>query len=185
VVRELAIGPDGNWTDAGFESRYNAELANGVGNLLNRSISMLKKYRNGVVPAISRELAPEAEAAVAKVGEQLQANELQAALQTTWAYITRCNQYVDQTAPFKLAKDPAQAARLDEVLYNLVESCRLIAVLIWPFIPNSAGKIYHQLGLTGQPDKLSEAVWGKLAPGHTCGDPVALFPRRDQPKKGA
>lgn len=183
VVRELAIGPDGNWTDAGFESRYNAELANGVGNLLNRSISMLKKYRNGIVPAVSKELAPEAETAIAKVREHLQANELQGALQTTWSYITRCNQYVDQTAPFKLAKDPAQAARLDEVLYNLVESCRIIAVLIWPFIPNSAGKIYQQLGLSGQPDKLADAVWGKLPQGHQCGDPAALFPRRDQPKK--
>jgi len=185
VVRELAIGPDGNWTDAGFESRYNAELANGVGNLLNRSISMLKKYRGGVVPAVANELSVEATAAITKVREQLAANELQGALQTIWAYITRCNQYVDQTAPFKLAKDPAQSARLDEVLYNLVESCRIIAVLIWPFIPNSAAKIYQQLGLTDQPDKLAEAVWGKLPAGHQCGDPAALFPRRDQPKKGA
>jgi methionyl-tRNA synthetase len=184
VVRELAIGPDGNWTDEGFSQRYHADLAKNIGNLLNRSVSMLKNYNGGVVPAISQELAPEAEAAVTKFKGQLQANELQDALETLLAYSTRCNVYIEQTSPFKL-KDAAQKGRRDEIMYNLIESCRIIAVLLWPFIPNSAGRIYQQLGLSGQPDRLSEAIWGKLPPGHQCGDPVALFPRRDQPKKGA
>ncbi|MBC8096736.1 MAG: methionine--tRNA ligase [Akkermansiaceae bacterium] len=179
ALRELAIGPDGNWTDAGFRARYSAELANGLGNLVNRSLSMLKRYLNGIVPAPSRELAADVEKAVAETRSQLLQNELQDALQTIWSLITRANQYVDQTAPFKLAKDPAQAARLDEVLYNLTETCRVLAVLLWPFLPGTAAKIYAQLGLTGEPDQFAEAAWGKLTSGHQIGEPAALFPRKD------
>jgi methionyl-tRNA synthetase len=183
VTRELDIGPDGNWTDAGFASRYNAELANGLGNLLNRSVSMLKRYRNGIVPKRSDELGPELSGYVAEVRQLLSENELQRALQAIWKMVNRANQYVDQTAPFKLAKDPAQAARLDEVLYNLVESCRLIAICLWPFLPQTAEKIFAQLGLKEEPTRLSAAQWGGLKEGHQVGDPVALFPRKDQPKK--
>src|SRR5436190_945898 len=182
VTRELAIGPDGNWTDAGFQSRYQAELANGIGNLVNRSLSMLKRYRNGQVPAQHSELAQDSAIAVAQVERQFRANELQGALQTIWSLITRANQYVDQTAPFKLAKDPAQAQRLDEVLYNLAETCRVIAVLTWPFLPGTAVKIYAQLGLGTIPEKLADARWGMLKPGDVIGEPAALFPRKDQPK---
>ncbi|MFA6544267.1 MAG: methionine--tRNA ligase [Limisphaerales bacterium] len=182
VVRELDIGPDGNWTDAGFAARYQAELANGLGNLVNRSLSMLKRYRAGVVPARHDELATDASKAAADTVAHLRASELQKALHSIWTLVTRANQYVDQTAPFKLAKDPAQAARLDEVLYNLVESCRVLAVLLHPFIPGTAAKIYAQLNLPGTPDKLALADWGGLTQGHTIGEPAALFPRRDAPK---
>jgi methionyl-tRNA synthetase len=75
-----------------------------------------------------------------------------------------------------------QAARLDEVLYNLVETCRVLAVLLWPFLPGTAVKIYAQLGLTGSPEKFSAAEWGGLTAGHAIGEPAALFPRKDQPK---
>ncbi|MGN6643224.1 MAG: methionine--tRNA ligase, partial [Verrucomicrobiota bacterium] len=178
-LRELDIGPDGNWTDAGFKSRYSAELANGLGNLVNRSLSMLKRYRNGVVPEPSNELAADAEKAIAQTRSQLSENQLQDALQTIWSLITRANQYVDQTAPFKLAKDPAQARRLDEVLYNLTEVCRILAVLLWPFLPGTAGKINAQLGIAGEPNQFAEATWGKLTAGHSIGEPAALFPRKD------
>ena len=179
VLRELDIGPDGNWTDAGFKSRYSAELANGLGNLVNRSLSMLKRYRNGIVPAQSDELAAFAAKAVDETHALLKQNQLQAALQSIWSLVTRANQYVDQTAPFKLAKDPAQARRLDEVLYNLAEACRVLAVLLWPFLPGTAVKIYAQLGLKESPDKFSEASWGKLKASHAIGEPAPLFPRKD------
>ena len=179
VVRELSIGPDGNWTDAGFNTRYHAELANGLGNLLNRSLSMLKSYRKGIVPAPSSELAPEVEKSVAAVRQRLEAYELQGALQAIWDIVNRANQYVDQTAPFKLAKDPAQAGRVDEVLYNLVEICRILAVLLWPFIPGTAAKIFAQLNLPGEPSAFRDAVWGGLKAGHTIGNIAALFPRKD------
>jgi len=200
VLRELDIGPDGNWTDAGFKARYQAELANGLGNLVNRSLSMLKRYRNGVVPAqpLTRssitlspsggerdgvrgegELADDAAKIITETLALLEKNNLQAALLSIWSLVTRANQYVDHTAPFKLAKDPAQAKRLDEVLYNLAETCRLLAVLLWPFLPGTACKIFAQLGLNTAPDKLAAASWGGLAAGHTIGQPEPLFPRKD------
>jgi methionyl-tRNA synthetase len=179
VVRELDIGPDGNWTDAGFRARYQAELANGLGNLVNRSLSMLKRYRDGIVTAPANDLADDAAKAIAEVQSKLEKNELQGALQSVWALITRANQYVDQTAPFKLAKDPAQAQRLDEVLYNLTETCRVLAVLLWPFLPTTATRINEQLGISGSPDRFEAAAWGGLKQGHAIGTPAPLFPRKD------
>ena len=179
VLRELDIGPDGNWTDAGFKARYSAELANGLGNLVNRSLSMLKRYRNGVVPGVSQELAADAEKVIVETRDLLLENQLQAALQSIWSLVTRANQYVDHTAPFKLAKDASQAARLDEVLYNLVEVCRILAVLLWPFLPGTASKIFAQLGLQGEPNDYSAGKWGGLTPGHTIGEAAPLFPRKD------
>ena len=109
----------------------------------------------------------------------LEQNQLQEALQTVWSLVTRANQYVDQTAPFKLAKEPEKAKRLDEVLYNLAEVCRILAVLLWPFLPGTASKIYAQLGLSGAPDRFSAARWGGLEVGHSIGTPAALFPRKE------
>jgi len=180
VVRELDIGPDGNWTDSGFRSRYSAELANGLGNLVNRSLSMLKRYRNGIVPAVSTELKAEAGTFVENTRKAYSENKLQSALLATWDLVNRANQYVDQTAPFKLAKQPDQAKRLDEVLYNLTEACRILAVLLHPVIPETAAKIYAQLGLTGAPDSFTATAWGGLTPGHAIGTPAPLFPRKDQ-----
>ena len=179
ALRELDIGPDGNWTDASFRSRYQAELGNGLGNLVNRSLSMLKRYRNGIVPARSNELAADAAKAADETRALFKQSQLQAALQSIWGLVNRANQYVDQTKPFSLAKDPAQAQRLEEVLYNLAETCRVLAVLLWPFLPGTATKIYAQLGLTGSPDKLAAAAWGGLPPGQVIGEPVPLFPRKD------
>jgi methionyl-tRNA synthetase len=183
VTRELDIGPDGNWTDGGFASRYGAELANGLGNLLNRSLSMLNRYRDGVVPAVSNELQAEAIDLVTKARAHYEKHEVQDALAATWQLITRANQYVDQTAPFRLAKDPAQAARLDEVLYNLAEVCRLIAILVSPVLPDSSAKILEQLNLGSSKQTIADLAWGALAPGHRIGQPAPLFPRRDTPQK--
>src|SRR5258706_70581 len=179
VLRELDIGPDGNWTDAGFQSRYNSELANGLGNLLNRSLSMLKSYRSGIVPKQADQLAPDAEKAIAETKTLLGRNELQAALQRIWELVTRANQYIDQTKPFKLAKDQSKSQELDDILYNLAEVCRILAVLLWPFLPATAGKIYKQLGLTEEPARFSQARWGTLVAGHKVSDPIPPFPRKD------
>ena len=183
VVRELDIGPDGNWTDDSFKSRYNAELANGLGNLLNRSVNMLNKYRDGVVPAVSIELSSAANATGEQTKARLNAFDLQGALLSIWDLVNCANLYVEQTKPFSLAKDPAQAVRLDEVLYNLVESCRVLAVLLWPFIPGTSEKIFAQLNLPGSPGDWKLAKWGGLQPGHKVGAPIPLFPRKDLVKK--
>jgi methionyl-tRNA synthetase len=150
-----------------------------LGNLVNRSLAMLQRYRQGIVPAASDSLAEDMTQGVAAVTADLRRHRLQAALVGVWSLISRANQYVDQTAPFKLAKDPAQAARLDAVLYSLAETCRILAVLLWPFLPDTAGRIYAQLGLQGQPDRLQAAAWGGLHPGHKIGTPQPLFPRHD------
>ena len=183
VVRELDIGPDGNWTDAGFAARYQAELADGLGNLLNRSLKMLQSYRAGALPPRHDELAPETEKIVSDTVGHLRANRLQAALQSIWSLIGRANQYVEQTAPFKLAKDPSKSGRLDQVLYNLAETCRVLAVLLWPFMPATAEKIYAQLGLNQAPDKLKTAAWGGLMADHRIGQPAALFPKKEPARK--
>jgi methionyl-tRNA synthetase len=179
VVRELNVGADGNWTDQGFRSRYASELANGLGNLVNRSLSMLQRYRQGVVPPRCDELAAETADRVEQTVALMRQHELQAALKSIWGVITRANQYVDQTAPFKLAKDPSQSKRLDEVLYTLAETCRLLAVLLAPFVPDTAEKINLQLNLASAPRRLAAAQWGGLSAGHVIGTPAALFPRRD------
>ena len=180
VVRELAIGPDGNWTDEGFATRYGAELANGLGNLMNRSLSMLNRYREGVVPEPNDELSAEAIAARDKLVKELKSSDLQEGLRTIWTYIARVNQYVDQTAPFKMAKDPEQAERLGDVLYNLVESCRLLAVWLQPYLPDTSRRIYEQLGLPTDTVNIAESGWGELTADHKIGEPEGLFPRRDK-----
>ncbi|MFO1460429.1 MAG: methionine--tRNA ligase [Verrucomicrobiota bacterium] len=179
LVRELAIGPDGNWTDEGFRVRYNAELANGLGNLLNRSVSMLNRYRDGIVPPVSTELSVDAGAAVRETVAHLESHRLQDALVSIWSLVNRANLYVEQTRPFNLAKDPSQAARLDEVLYNLVEVCRILAVLLWPFLPGTAEKIFLQLNASGTPDRIEHASWGGMVTGERIGAAVPLFPRKD------
>ena len=91
----------------------------------------------------------------------------------------RVGSIVDHTAPFKLAKDPAQAKRLDEVLYNLAETCRILAILLSPFIPGTAAKIFAQLNLPGEPNRFEAATWGGLKAGHKIGETAPLFPRKD------
>lgn len=179
VVRELDIGPDGNWTDDGFAARYTAELANGLGNLVNRSLSMLNRYRQGVVPARCDELAAEIEGDGREAVREMREHRLQDALASVWAIVNRANLYVEETAPFKLAKEPSQARRLDQVLYSLAETTRVLAVLLWPFMPGTAARIFEQLNLKDSPDRFDRAHWGGLKEGHRIGQPSALFPRKD------
>ena len=185
VVRELAIGPDGNWTDAGFAMRYESELAKKLGNLLNRSLSMLHRYRGGVVPARSDELALESQRVVLEVRTLLEDNQLQAALVSIWSLVNLANKYIDDTAPFKIAKDATQAQRLDEVLYNLVEVCRVLAVMLWPFLPGTAVKMFRQIGMPGAPDRFSQTAWGGVQPGQRIGEVLPLFPIKEKPKAAA
>ena len=180
VIRELAIGPDGNWTDAGFQSRYGSELANGVGNLLNRSLTMIKKYRNGIVPAGSNQLQSESTEARARVIADYQTNELQDALAHIGGLVTRANQYIDQTAPFKVAKDPQRAGELDQILYTLADVCRIVSVLLWPVMPGASEKIQQQLGFSAFTGRFSEADV-PIAANQAIGEVFALFPRKDIP----
>src|SRR5580658_9828584 len=169
LVRELDIGPDGNWTDAGFRARYQSELANGLGNLVNRSLTMIQRYRGGRLPAGVSQLAGETAAAWDRAVAAYRANALQEALQECVALVTRANQYIDQTAPFKIAKDPARAGDLDNILVTLAEVCRALGVLLWPVMPGAMEKLQRQLGLESVNTNLSQLP-APLAEGHAVGE---------------
>jgi methionyl-tRNA synthetase len=178
VVRELDIGPDGNWTDAGFRSRYQAELANGLGNLLNRSLSMIKRYREGLVPRGVNRLEKEIAETRSRVIAAYRANALQEALEQCGALVTRANQYIDQTSPFKLAKDPLRAGELNDILRTLAEVCRVLGTLLWPVMPGVSEKIQGQLGFPKTATSLAETT-APIAEGHPIGEVFPLFPRKD------
>lgn len=178
VVRELDIGPDGNWTDAGFRSRYQAELANGLGNLVNRSLSMMKRYRDGKVPRGTNQLAQEISDARAKVIAAYQANALQEALIQCGTLITRANQYIDQTSPFKIAKDPARGGELNDILYTLAEVCHVLGTLLWPVMPGISEKLQGQMGFQPGATNLRDAA-PPIPEGHAIGEIFPLFPRKD------
>jgi methionyl-tRNA synthetase len=179
VVRELDIGPDGNWTDAGFRGRYQSELANGLGNLVNRSLTMIQRYRAGRVPSGANQLARETAETWDRAVAAYRANALQESLQQCGALVTRANQYIDQTSPFKIAKDPARAGDLDNILVTLAEICQALGVLLWPVMPGAMEKLQRQLGLESVKTNLSQAPM-PLETGHAIGEIFALFPRKDQ-----
>ncbi|HEY3863048.1 MAG TPA: class I tRNA ligase family protein [Verrucomicrobiae bacterium] len=178
LVRELDIGPDGNWTGAGFRGRYQSELANGLGNLVNRSLTMIQRYRQGRVPGGVNQLAAETAGAWERVVAAYRSNSLQEALQQCGALITRANQYIDQTSPFKIAKDPARAGDLDNILVTLAEVCQALGVLLWPVIPSAAEKLQGQLGLAKVNTNLMQ-IPPPLSSCHAIGEIFPLFPRKD------
>jgi methionyl-tRNA synthetase len=181
LVRELDIGPDGNWTDAGFRSRYHSELANGLGNLVNRSLSMISRYRQGIIPAGTHQLPAETSEAWTAAIAAYRANSLQQALQRIGALVTRANQYIDQTSPFKIAKDAARAGDLDNILYTLAEVCRALGILLWPVIPHASEKLQRQLGFETNGNDFTKRP-APVAPGHRIGEVYPLFPRKDRPE---
>ena len=132
LFREVTFGQDGVISLEGFEQRYNNELANELGNLVSRVVSMIARYRGGRLPPATSvdggALAREGEAMVAAASSQLSAVEITAALETAWEFVRRLNRYVEEEAPWKLAKDEAQAGRLDGVLHGLAAGLRLVAL---------------------------------------------------------
>ncbi|HSF29667.1 MAG TPA: methionine--tRNA ligase [Candidatus Tectomicrobia bacterium] len=188
VLREVAFGLDGDFSRVSLVQRFNADLANDLGNLLSRTLTMLQRYCQGVVPepaAAESEANALAEAA-AKLWPDIDPllNELafHKALARLWEYIRLVNRYVDEQAPWALARNPAQRRRLDTVLYNQMESLRLIALLLFPFMPYTAASIWRQLGIQGEiaTQRLANATaWGGTRPGTPIQPGEQLFPRID------
>ena len=185
LMREVPFNGDGDFSWARIEQRYNADLANDLGNLVNRTLSMIGRYRQGVVPkvgppdALDDNLRATAAKAAASYEERMNKLDYSAALEVLWTFVARANRYVEESKPWALAKDPALAGRLDSVLYNLAESVRLISVLVTPFVPTTAPQIRAQLGVADKLDVLAEeVVWGRLAPGVKIGRVAPLFPKR-------
>ena len=191
LLREITLGSDGNFSRDALINRINADLANDLGNLLHRTISMIEKYHGGVVThkegteAVDKEFIALVNETVAGYSDAMDHMELNQAIKDVWNLIGRANKYIDETAPWILAKDPAQAERLQAVMYNLAEALRIIAILIAPFVPVTAPKIYEQLGL-GKPESffMADAVWGKLATGTKVQKGEPLFPRIEVTEAG-
>ncbi len=148
LLREVQFGQDGSVSSAAFEQRYESELANELGNLASRTIAMLVRYRDGAVPAIEVDplLTADFEGLAARVSELLDGAELTGALDEIWERVRRLNRYVEEQAPWQLAKDEARAEDLDRVLRTLVEGLRVVTVLLWPYVPASAERLLDALG---------------------------------------
>ncbi|MFN2508613.1 MAG: class I tRNA ligase family protein [Chthoniobacterales bacterium] len=179
LMSDIATGKDSDFSEERLIERFNSDLANNIGNLLNRALNMSHRYRAGVVRRVGGDgpLAAQAANTVAAYRREMDQFQTQAALASVSEFVTVCNTYVETTAPWKLAKDPTLAETLDHVLYGLAESLRIIAVLISPVLPKAAAELISQLNCDSQELSLSAAEWGKLPDGHTLGKPVPLFPR--------
>ena len=153
LLREMSFGQDGVFSPESFVERFNYELCNDLGNLLNRTIGMLNKYYDGIVPSykgfvneVDEELEKEANKQAKLVEDNIEIYHLSIALTELWTLISRTNKYIDETEPWKLAKEEDKT-KLDSVMYHLVENLRKVAILLLPFMPETSKKIFEQLGI--------------------------------------
>jgi methionyl-tRNA synthetase len=192
LMSDIATGRDADFSEERLVERYNADLANSLGNLLNRSLTMIEKYRaRKLTRSTSTESYPVEEyglrvsptLAIIEYINAMTGYTPHLACQDALNLALQCNQIVDAAKPWALAKDSAEREHLDNVLYTLAESLRVIAILISPVIPRAAHGIFDQLNwkmeLSGQDERfsLAEAEWGRLPDGHVVGKPTPLFPR--------
>jgi len=189
VFREMVFGQDANFADEALLTRYNADLANDLGNLVSRITTLIHRSCGGVVPAPDASLQsrpPEialqqgAETLVASVSAAIQAFQLSAALRDIWDYIGAVNRYIVQREPWKLAKASEHRADLETTLYTSAEALRIIAELLRPFMPDSAGRTLGMLGVTIRKDAWSGLRWGQLTAGTRLTETQPLFPRIEQ-----
>jgi methionyl-tRNA synthetase len=148
LLREVPFGQDGSVSSSSFEQRYESELANELGNLARRTLAMLERYRDGVVPSVEVDsaLAPDFDGLSARVSAHLDRAQLTLALDEIWQRVRRLNRYVEERAPWRLAGDESCADELDRVLCTLAEGLRVVTVLLWPYLPASAERLLAALG---------------------------------------
>ena len=192
LLREIVFGNDGNFSRDALITRINSDLANDLGNLLHRTVSMIEKYHGGVVTnagvieAVDEDLQALVKTTAENFAKDMDAMEINSAIKGVWALISRANKYIDETAPWILAKDEAKAARLQTVMYNLAETLRVVAILVAPFIPSTSPKIYTQLGLEVPAEfLLTDAEFGKIADGTKVQKGEPLYPRIEIAEDGA
>jgi methionyl-tRNA synthetase len=176
--REVPFGADGSVSTAGFETRYETELANEYGNLASRTLAMVDRYQAGTVPdaELDPELSGDFEELAERVAELLDDADLTAALDEIWQRVRRLNRYVEERAPWKLAQDDGSAGELATTLASLAEGLRVVTVLLHPYMPGSAETLLEALG---RPElELAGARYGGQAGGQPVASLQPLFPKR-------
>lgn len=187
LMREMPFGADGNYTNEALLNRLNSDLANDLGNLVSRTMAMIEKYFDAVVPvpqryeAVDQQLIDQLLTLPVLVEKQMDSLQFSQALQEIWRVIGDCNRYIDVTQPWVLGREGGDKARLQTVLYVLAESLRFVAVLILPVMPSTPARIYEQLGLTDSAMMTWESLqsFGGLPHGIKVNKAEALFPRLD------
>jgi methionyl-tRNA synthetase len=171
------FGHDGNVSTTDFEDRYTSELANGYGNLASRTLAMITRYRDGVVPSAepADDLARLFDGAADRVSAHFDDQAITAASEEIWRLVRDLNRYVQDEAPWQVAKDESAGDRLDQILYGLAEGLRVVSILLHPFIPDSSGKLMAALGHDDL--SLAAARFGAMGGGARVGELAPLFPR--------
>ena len=187
LLREINLGQDGNFNRDALITRINADLANDLGNLLHRTLNMIGKFQKGILrrsseneTELDKSLQVELLDTVQNYQDLMENMKISDAVKVVWKFVGRANKYIDETAPWKLAKDETQSDNLANVLYNLAESLRIISILISPFMPTTARRIHEQLQVNENFDELQlddAKTFGKLEQNHKVGKPEQLFPR--------
>lgn len=183
LMREVPFGQDGDFSEKALIRRYNADLANNLGNLVSRSLTMVDRYLDGRVPepdkkgGEGRELIQNVGGLLERVTKYYDKLELNSVLGAVWEVIDYANRYIERTAPWKLEKTDRR--RLETVLYNLSETLRVVALYIFPFMPETAERIWEQLGIDKKihNQKIEEVEWGRIKPGKKIKIGKPLFPR--------
>ncbi|WP_214851736.1 methionine--tRNA ligase [Exiguobacterium sp. s193] len=187
LLREVPFGSDGMFTPEAFVERMNFDLANDLGNLLNRTIAMVTKYFDGVIPTYAGNVTPFdatlstlAKETVEKVEASMEHMEFSVALSHVWQLISRANKYIDETQPWVLAKDETKTDELGSVMVHLVGTLRHVAIMLQPFMTQSPTEMFRQLGLAGQPMNWEAlAQFASIEEGSKVGTAEPIFPRRD------